>query len=410
MTREELVQYAVEYTSFYAEKYAGANLQDGKSLPILTKEAAAYAGVSIISREYYAKLGTPEVKSAYTSGSTGISLEAFSTNAESAGQLFSLWLYRGKYYGINTDSKFCFFFTLRDHYGQTKYDEQKNYLSISKELLQREKLDEIFGRIYAFQPKWLLLQPSIAMILARYIYETGAEVPGSLTYIELSGEMVTDRQRRFIESAFDAVTASQYGCNEIGSIAYECPEGNLHVMDHNVYVEIEPFTEQERAAGTGHVIVTARHNKVMPFIRYDTGDIAGWKDVSCTCGCHGAVLELTGARKDDMIRLQDGQRISANLFRRVIQAVECCMEGRIYQYQVRQTTVDTFEIFMATDGEPEEIEGLFCEFIRDSLVGEAAFLFRYYEQLLPDELTGKLKFFWCMIPEQTGDVESAADQ
>lgn len=87
--------------------------------------------------------------------------------------------------------------------------------------------------------------------------------------------MVTDRQRRFIESAFDAVTASQYGCNEIGSIAYECPEGNLHVMDHNVYVEIEPFTEQERAAGTGHVIVTARHNKVMPFIRYDTGDIAG---------------------------------------------------------------------------------------------------------------------------------------
>lgn len=247
------------------------------------------------------------------------------------------------------------------------------------------------------------------MILARYIYETGAEVPGSLTYIELSGEMVTDRQRRFIESAFDAVTASQYGCNEIGSIAYECPEGNLHVMDHNVYVEIEPFTEQERAAGTGHVIVTARHNKVMPFIRYDTGDIAGWKDVSCTCGCHGAVLELTGARKDDMIRLQDGQRISANLFRRVIQAVECCMEGRIYQYQVRQTTVDTFEIFMVTDGEPEEIEGLFCEFIRDSLVGEAAFLFRYYEQLLPDELTGKLKFFGCMIPEQTGDVESAAD-
>ena len=97
VTREELVQYAVEYTSFYAEKYAGANLQDGKSLPILTKEEAAHAGVSIISREYYTKLGTPEVKSAYTSGSTGISLEAFSTNAESAGQLFSLWLYRRKY-------------------------------------------------------------------------------------------------------------------------------------------------------------------------------------------------------------------------------------------------------------------------------------------------------------------------
>ena len=45
---------------------------------------------------------------------------------------------------------FVFFFTLRDHYGQTKYDEQKNYLGISKELLQREKLDEIFWQDLCF--------------------------------------------------------------------------------------------------------------------------------------------------------------------------------------------------------------------------------------------------------------------
>ena len=113
----------------------------------------------------------------------------------------------------------------------------------------------------------------------------------------------------------------------------------------------------------------------MPFIRYEYRGYCRVERCILYVWLHGAVLELTGARKDDMIRLQDGQRISANLFRRVIQAVECCMEGRIYQYQVRQTTVDTFEIFMVTDGEPEEIEGLFCEFIRDSLVGEAAFYF-----------------------------------
>ena len=164
--------------------------------------------------------------------------------------------------------------------------------------LKGENLSFICEVKKASPSKGVISEDFAYLQIAKEYESAGASAISCLT--ELSGEMVTDRQRRFIESAFDAVTASQYGCNEIGSIAYECPEGNLHVMDHNVYVEIEPFTEQERAAGTGHVIVTARHNKVMPFIRYDTGDIAGWKDVSCTCGCHGAVLELTGARKDDI--------------------------------------------------------------------------------------------------------------
>ena len=31
---------------------------------------------------------------------------------------------------------------------------------------------------------------------------------------------------------------NQYGCYEANSIAYECPCGNLHWMEENIYVEV----------------------------------------------------------------------------------------------------------------------------------------------------------------------------
>ena len=41
---------------------------------------------------------------------------------------------------------------------------------------------------------------------------------------------------------------------------------------------------------------------------------------------------------------------------------------------------------------------------------DANIIFSDEERETFHELTGKLKFFWCMIPEQTEDVESVADQ
>ena len=41
-----------------------------------------------------------------------------------------------------------------------------------------------------------------------------------------------------MEAFFNCKVASQYGCYEVNSIAYECPFHKLHVMTENVYVEI----------------------------------------------------------------------------------------------------------------------------------------------------------------------------
>lgn len=400
MTRNEIAQYACRNTKFYHEKYREL-LKDcaWEDLPIIQKHEVVHAGVSIISAEYFSMIGDSRMIRIYTSGSTGESMELFTTNAEQAKALLSLWLYRRKYYNINMDAKFCYFFTVRDYLGETQFEYRGNGFGISKELIQEQNIPMIYEKICSFHPDWLLLQPSIAMMLARYIFESDAPLIPSLRYIELSGEMVSEHQMQFIRNAFEAPVANQYGCNEMGTIAYQCPMGHLHIMEHNAFVEIVPQSEEDERLGQGHIVVTAKNNKVMPLIRYDTGDIGRWKKGACTCQNSAPILELVGARKDDLIRLQNGDVVSANLFRRVFQSIECCIDGRIYQYQIVQRDYDDFEIYIATDEEKTIIEKLFYQFVSNSVIKDSKFTFQYDTYILPQKKVGKMKFFSCNIPE-----------
>lgn len=246
-----------------------------------------------------------------------------------------------------------------------------------------------------FKPNWMLLQPSVAMVLARYIFEMGLEPIDTVKYIELSGEMFTEQQKSFIQVAFGAPVASQYGCNEVGTIAYQCPYGNLHIMDQNVFVDVENVGNQEVDSEYGNILVTARNNMVMPLIKYNTGDIGKLCATKCKCQHKGRVLELLSARQNDMIVLNENEVLSANLFKRVFQAVEYSIEGRIFQYRVEQKSVDSFVVSIATDESYEIIKKWFVHFIGETKIAKCTYSFQFYDYMLPDIRTGKFKFFIC---------------
>lgn len=394
MEKRALLKYAYDSTAFYKEKYAGINLDgDWGEIPVVTKGEIAHGGLSVISSKYYSRLGGPGMVSDYTSGSTGECLEVHATEAEQRKALLSLWLFRKKHYGIDARSRLCYFYTFRDSGEDGFYEYRKNGLGFSKEWLREEHLEEICDRMYDFEPRWLLLQPGVAMVLARYFFENGLEPIPTVGYIELTGEMFTEEQRRFISKAFGAPVTSQYGCNEVGTIAYECPFGHLHVMEHNVYAEI---VRDGRVAGEGeygNVLVTAKNQLVMPFIRYDTGDVGRICRVACQCGRSGPVLELSGARKNDLVTLKSGEMVSANLFCRVFQTIAWRIEGRIFQYRVEQLGIDEFVVSIATDEREEEVETLFRDLIGETELRGGTFRFAFAKYLLPEERTGKFQFF-----------------
>lgn len=394
MEKRALLKYAYDSTAFYKEKYAGINLDgDWGEIPVVTKGEIAHGGLSVISSKYYSRLGGPGMVSDYTSGSTGECLEVHTTEAEQRKALLSLWLFRKKHYGMDARSRLCYFYTFRDSGGDGFYEYRKNGLGFSKEWLREEHLEEICDRMYDFEPRWLLLQPGVAMVLARYFFENGLEPIPTVGYIELTGEMFTEEQRRFISKAFGAPVASQYGCNEVGTIAYECPFGHLHVMEHNVYAEV---VRDGRVAGEGeygNILVTAKNQLVMPFIRYDTGDVGRICRVACQCGRSGPVLELSGARKNDLVTLKSGEMVSANLFCRVFQAIAWSIEGRIFQYRVEQLGIDEFVVSIATDEREEEVETLFRDLIGETELRGGTFRFAFAKYLLPEQRTGKFQFF-----------------
>lgn len=398
MTKEKILTYACRYTDFYKEKFSGfSDNCNWLDLPIVSKSEILHAGISIISNLYYKEFYNNNLMNDYTSGTTGECLEIYTTRAEEVAKLLSLWKYRKKYYGINTSDKFCYFYTYHSNVQDSNWDYNERSLGISKEYLLQEHLEEIYLKIYQFNPKWLLLQPSIAMILSRYIFEFGVDIIPSLQYIELTGEFFTAEQKKFISSAFEVPVASQYGSNEIGTIAYECPCGNMHIMENNVHVDIMPVKEKDKTDYTngkyGHLIITAKNNKVMPFVRYDIGDIGRLRNVNCNCGHDTPIIELYGARKDDMIQLKGGGQLSANVFRKIFRQVMNVIDGTIFQYQVIQKNIDDFLIMLATDEDKICVENAIYFFLNQTILKHAKLKFEFYMYIIPDKKIGKHRFF-----------------
>ena len=156
-----------------------------------------------------------------------------------------------------------------------------------------------------------------------------------------------------MEAFFNCKVASQYGCYEVNSIAYECPFHKLHVMTENVYVEIVEDNQ---------ICITSKHNRVMPFVRYKVGDRGRLcTDKNCSCGSQEPILELEMARDNDLIQKADGSVAHYDCLFGVIERINLMLEMAILQFQIIQTDYEKFDVYMVVDDEEDipEVQMLF---------------------------------------------------
>ena len=86
----------------------------------------------------------------------------------------------------------------------------------------------------------------------------------NITLIETSGEILRETHRKNIEQFFSTNVIDRYGLAEAGIVAYQMPNNtNLSVLDFHTFVEVDT---------DGEILITTLNNKVMPLIRYRTGD------------------------------------------------------------------------------------------------------------------------------------------
>ena len=181
--------------------------------------------------------------------------------------------------------------------------------------LSDDNVRRYLEHISTIGPCFLHAYPSAVASLARYLRRAGLPAPANVRGIIAESEIVYPAQRRFVEATFGCRYFSCYGQTEKVVAAAECE----HCTDYHVwptYGYFELLDESERpvtAPGQrGEIVGTGFINRVVPLIRYRTGDWATYVSDHCgACGRNHPILrDIRGHRTQEMLVATDGSEIS----------------------------------------------------------------------------------------------------
>lgn len=199
-----------------------------------------------------------------------------------------------------------------------------------------------------------------------------------------------DFERELIASVFDCPVINRYGCEEVSLIACECRAGEgLHVNAECVYVELLDEQGEPCPPGKpGRVVVTDLHNRAMPMIRYEVGDMAVWADKPCSCGRTLPLLARVEGRVADYVLTRAGDYISGIS---LTENFAVKIPG-VAQMQIVQEEIDrfTFNIVKGRDFSNQSLTVLAEQVDRHFGTG-----MRYtiaYLETIPQEPSGKYRF------------------
>ena len=152
------------------------------------------------------------------------------------------------------------------------------------------RLTEYRFNVLVSDPFWLSRLTEIARERGR---------PGAMKLLVGGGEGITARTRAELEDFWGAPLCMTYASTESATVlGFECAyrEG-YHVNEFDFVIEVDTPDD----AGYGEVILTTVNRRVMPLIRYRTGDIARWLPGRCPCGLPFRRLSAIRGRVDEQV-------------------------------------------------------------------------------------------------------------
>lgn len=194
-----------------------------------------------------------------------------------------------------------------------------------------------------FKPHIIVAYAGSMEIYARYLESNGLKPDYPLKSIICSAEVLNPKARETIERVFQKPVFNRYGNREFGAIAAECvAHTGLHINERDMLVEIQG---SDSVTGTGRVLVTYFHNRAMPFIRYDTGDLARISSYQrCPCGRTTSQISCVIGRVSDTIRTRTGKLIHGEFFTHLLYSVP-----GILNFQFVQESVDHYKLSLQTN-------------------------------------------------------------
>lgn len=175
-----------------------------------------------------------------------------------------------------------------------------NEMYVSSYHLNDESMRYLVEEIKDIKNKCLWAYPSTAYILADYCIRNNVNL--TFDVVATSSESLLLYQLKTIEKAFGCKVKDWYGLGERVAALYRCEYGNYHEVDGYSYVEfINKYDNVYEIVGTTY------YNRVMPLVRYKTGDYVEISDKPCACGCKGKNITAILGRESDFIDLPGGR-------------------------------------------------------------------------------------------------------
>jgi phenylacetate-CoA ligase len=157
---------------------------------------------------------------------------------------------------------------------------------------------------------------------------------------------LTRGDRDKIESVFKVPVYDQYSCIEFGRVAWECRRREGYHMDaDNMIVQFLDDAGDEVGAGElGRIVCTSLFNYAMPLIRYSMGDFGVPSSESCGCGINLPMIKSIEGRRDSIIILPDGRRLSPRVLASTFRWFKHFED--VKQFQIIQKRKDLIKILV----------------------------------------------------------------
>ncbi len=163
-----------------------------------------------------------------------------------------------------------------------------------------EALEEYVAALNRYKPMWIHGYPSFVTTVAKHILDSDDRLKYTPAAITLGSENVQPWQEERIEKAFGKLPIQNYGQTEAVAAFWQRDDRRIFVDEDYSAVEFVPTGDGDLC----RIIGTTLTNYAMPFLRYDTRDLATYEENQFG----RQVLSLDG-RQEDIVKLRDGSSL-----------------------------------------------------------------------------------------------------
>jgi phenylacetate-CoA ligase len=180
-------------------------------------------------------------------------------------------------------------------------------------LLTKENIDNLYHYLVERKIRWIHINPRL---LEAHLDLVDPEIMlGSpLRIVESAGFPLSSNLRAEVERRWKVKVIDQYGCREVWVMGVRDDSGPFTVLEDNVIVELcdqngEVIRVPEQP---GRIIVSSVYQRLMPFVRYDTGDIGMWEDRTLS------KLKLSPSRAISFFQVGECRVDGVSLFKEIL--------------------------------------------------------------------------------------------